>query len=76
MIPRWPLHRTAARVIIAQASRTAAPPYGHRLRIGLPSPVCADHQPGLIPRVIHARRVRALYADCERAPFGWENRHA
>lgn len=76
MIPRWPIHRMARRVIVADASRTAAPLRGHRLRIGLPSPVCADNQAALIPQVIHARRVRALYADCDRAPFGWENRHA
>lgn len=76
MIPRWPLHRMAARVIVGHASRTAAPLRGHRARLGFASPVCADHQPELLPQVIHARRVRALYADCDRAPFGWENRHA
>ena len=76
MIPRWPLHRTAARVIVGAASATASPRPGHLRRIGMASPVCTDHQPGLVPQVIHARRVRALYADCDRAPFGWENRHA
>lgn len=75
MIPRWPLHHCAARVIIAQASRTAAPLVGHRRRTGPPSRACTDNQAALVPRVIHARRVRALYADCDRAPFGWENRH-
>ena len=42
------------------AATTASPRPGHLRRIGMASPVCTDHQPGLVPQVIHARRVRAL----------------
>jgi hypothetical protein len=46
---------------------------GHRSYSGPASArVTIDH--GLIERVRVERARRALYADCERAPVGWEGR--
>lgn len=39
-----------------------------------PTFVCQDNQGDLVPRVMEERARRALYAECERAPFGWEKR--
>lgn len=36
--------------------------------------ICEDNQDEMLPKLREVRARRALYAECERAPLGWEKR--
>lgn len=55
------------------ASGTRIPALGHMSYSGK-VPIHTGGDPGLIERVRAERARRALYAGCDRAPFGWERR--
>ncbi|GMN02841.1 hypothetical protein [Erythrobacter sp. MTPC3] len=47
---------------------------GHRGYISpMGSSRTTDNQKTVVNAVLHERARRALYADCDRAPLGWEN---
>jgi hypothetical protein len=47
---------------------------GHRSYSGPASARVTDNQAEMLPLIRAERARRALYADCERAPVGWEGR--
>lgn len=77
-------HRQYLGSPMARHGRKARDLAAQRARIQTNSYFITDNQAELIPQVVGARavifaashpeEVRELYANCERAPFGWEAR--